>query len=327
MFKTKFEKFTKAVMKWLKKHGVDTEKYLARIMDLITDYFDETDPEWAGQCIKFELTRNFGSAKFGCIREAMEETGIDDFIDAVLDELSDLDHETYYYYNNNREQIMEFADKDADPINTAKLLVKYFSDGKDAESATADEQASNEKFKQSEEYKQYLDDLNPGDAFPYLRELRGSEKYMIQATGSDGKYATPKMPISYAISINDNDAIEKYHDNGVPLKLITGDSTDTETIDFMEQYRDEFVTDFALLTKNYDKNINDALRSMLYYVDDFIISPFDLYNLFVSKHADDEVIYSLIRNMYSDYENRMDEKISYFDVSYKDLWYFVKATF
>ena len=109
--------------------------------------------------------------------------------------------------------------------------------------------------------------------------------------------------------------------------MITGDSTDTETIDFMEQYRDEFVTDFALLTKNYDKNINDALRSMLYYVDDFIISPFDLYNLFVSKHADDEVIYSLIRNMYSDYENRMDEKISYFDVSYKDLWYFVKATF
>ena len=72
-FKTKFEKYATKVLKKLKSLGVDSERYIGKILYIITDYYDEVDTDYAAQCIKFELTRDFGREKVGLhgIRESV----------------------------------------------------------------------------------------------------------------------------------------------------------------------------------------------------------------------------------------------------------------
>lgn len=119
MFKTKFEKYKDAVLKWLEQHKVDTERYLGPILSIVTDYYDEIDPAWAAQCIKAELGYEFGSEKI--IKESVGDD-VDNFIDTVLDALSDIASDAYDYYKDHREDIVPFMEKGADAIDVANKL-------------------------------------------------------------------------------------------------------------------------------------------------------------------------------------------------------------
>lgn len=119
MFRTKFEKYKDEVLKWLKRHKVDTERYLAPITSIITDYYDEIEPAWAAQCIKAELSYEYGKEKI--IKESVGEE-VDNFIDTVLDELSDIASDAYDYYKDHREEIIPFMEKGVDAIDVANKL-------------------------------------------------------------------------------------------------------------------------------------------------------------------------------------------------------------
>lgn len=119
MFKTKFEKYKDEVLKWLKHHKVDTERFIAPILSIMTDYFDEIDPKWAAQCIKAELSYEYGANKI--IKESVGDD-VDNFIDTVLDTLNDISSESYEYYLEHRDEIIPFIEKGANPIDVANEL-------------------------------------------------------------------------------------------------------------------------------------------------------------------------------------------------------------
>lgn len=316
--KTKFEKFAGKVLSWLKSHGVETELYIGQIMDMITDYFDEIDPAYAAQCIMFELKRGWTKSKAHGIRESVEN--IDDFVDAVLDELDSTgEYEAYNYYKNHRKDITQFIDENSDPISVARELANLYE--------------ANDSYNEEEERnrQEYIDEVGededpePDENFSSLRELHHCGKEMLgKPTGADGMAATPKDPIAYAISKNDIKTLENYYTNGIPLSLITGDSDDTERIPWDSQYNDEFGGDnWRLLTCN-GHNINSALEFMLNHTPDddnilFIVPTFDLYNLFVSKWSSDEVICRLAWNFYYMNGENKDSELSYFDIPLKSL--------
>lgn len=320
--KTMFEKFTAKVIRWLKKYGVDTEKYLNSIMDIITDYFDgdeSVSPDYAAQCIKFELQRGIGKYKMHGIRESVETD--DDFIDSVLDELFEIgEDDPYNYYREHRDEVKQFINDDTDPISVAKELANLY--------------AANDSFLEDEEERQREfehecgkpEDPEPDENFDKLRKLHHSGKGLLQnPTGSDGIKAGPRDPISYAISKNDIETLESYCENGIPLSKITGDPNDTEKISWKEQYNDEFHDDYRLLTCN-NQNINSTLKFMLENNPDdieeynsFIVPMFDLYNLFISKSSDDEIIYRLAWNYYYVNGENENEELSYFDMPLKSL--------
>ena len=320
--KTMFEKFTTKVMRWLKKYGVDTEKYLNSIMDIITDYFDAdggVSPDYAAQCIKFELQRGIGKYKMHGIRESVETD--DDFVDSVLDELFEIGEDgPYNYYREHRDEVKQFIDDSADPISVAKELTNLY--------------AANDSFIEDEEERQREyehevgkpEDPEPDENFDQLRKMHHSGKELIgKPTGADGIAAGPHDPISYAISKNDVNTLESYYKNGIPLSKITGDPDDTEKISWDKQYADEFGDDYRLLTCD-GRNINSALEFMLENNPDdgseyntFIVPIFDLYNLFVSKSSDDEIIYRLLWNYYYMNGKNENDELSYFDVPLKSL--------
>lgn len=316
--KTKFEKFTDKVLAWLKDHGIDTEKYIGQILDMATDYFEDTDPYYAAQCIKYELMRGWSQMKAHGIRESVETD--DDFIDDVLDGIFDLgEDDPYNYYREHREQILPFKDDDADPISVARELVNLYDTD---ERFIKDEEESRRDY--IHEFGEPVDP-EPDENFDKLRKLHHCGKELLgKPTGADGMAATPKDPIAYAISKNDIKTLENYYTNGIPLSTITGDSDDTERIPWDSQYNDEFGGDnYRLLTCN-GHNINSALEFMLNHTPDddnilFIIPTFDLYNLFVSKWSSDEVIWRLAWNFYHMNGENEDSELSYFDMPLKSL--------
>lgn len=303
-FKTKFEKYATKVLKKLKSLGVDTERYIGKILDIITDYYDEVDIDYAAQCIKFELTRDFGREKVGLhgIRESVG-SDIDTFIDNTLDALNlQADKEIYDYYNSNRDEIAPFYNGGkTDPIDAADELIKFYNEDKNGDNGT--------------------DETN----LAKLQKLFRSGNIMKNPNSADGQWATPDYPISYAISENDVETLKDYRENGIPSSLITGDSEDIERIPFNQQVNTEFVQDYALLTKNValeGKSIDDALDFMDQFVDNFVISPYDLYNIFANKTGDDQVLYNMIIN-YND--NTTSEEADYFGVPLEDLVEFAQT--
>ena len=324
VFKTKFEKYATAVLKQLKRLGVDTEKYIGKILDIITDYYDEVDTDYAAQCIKFELTRNFGSEKVGLhgIRESVG-SDIDTFIDNVLDAL-DLQgsKEVYDYYNKNRDEIAPFYNGGkTDPIDAADELIKFFENSEEEETDTDPEAAAmrRENDKYTEDVMKTYNSQMKNPNFVKLRELHRSGDILKNPNSADGQWATPDYPISYAISENDVETLKDYLENGVPSSLVTGDEEDSERIPFEQQVNTEFVQDFTLLTKNValeGKSIDEALDFMDRNVENFIISPYDLYNIFAAKSGNDHVLYNMIIN-YD--ENTNSEEADYFEVPLEDL--------
>jgi hypothetical protein len=303
-FKTKFEKYATKVLKKLKSLGVDTERYIGKILDIITDYYDEVDTDYAAQCIKFELTRDFGREKVGLhgIRESVG-SDIDTFIDNTLDALNlQADKEIYDYYNSNRDEIAPFYNGGkTDPIDAADELIKFYNEDKNGDNGTDE------------------------TSLTKLQKLFRSGNIMKNPNSADGQWATPDYPISYAISENDVETLKDYRENGIPSSLITGDSEDTERIPFNQQINTEFVQDYALLTKNValeGKSIDDALDFMDQFVDNFVISPYDLYNIFANKTGDDQVLYNMIIN-YND--NTTSEEADYFGVPLEDLVEFAQT--
>lgn len=303
-FKTKFEKYATKVLKKLKSLGVDTERYISKILDIITDYYDEVDTDYAAQCIKFELIRDFGRKKIGLhgIRESVG-SDIDTFIDNTLDALNlQADKEIYDYYNSNRDEIAPFYNGGkTDPIDAADELIKFYNEDKNGNNGTDE------------------------TSLVKLQKLFRSGNIMKNPNSADGQWATPDYPISYAISENDVETLKDYKENGIPSSLITGDSEDTERIPFNQQINTEFVQDYALLTKNValeGKSIDDALDFMDQFVDNFVISPYDLYNIFANKTGDDQVLYNMIIN-YND--NTASEEADYFGVPLEDLVEFAQT--
>lgn len=331
--KTAFEKYTANVIHWLKKYGIDTKKHINDIMNLITDYFSNNEtsvaPDFAAQCIKFEIKRGIGSSKFHGIRESVETDN--DFIDTVLDEIFDMgENNAYNYYRNHRDLIKQFIEDGADPISVAKEIVNLYDANDDYEEDL--EQARedyNFEFGPDIEYEEDEANQNPDpDAdFVRLRELHHSGKGLYgKPTGADGQAATPKDPIAYAVSKNDIESLEKYYKYGIPLSKITGDPNDTEKISWNEQYKDEFNGDNYRLMTCDGHNITSALDFMLAHtpdIDDMNVMPFpvpvfDLYNLFVSKYVSDDLFYSLLRD-YCQINDNMDSELSYFDMPLKSL--------
>jgi len=70
------------------------------------------------------------------------------------------------------------------------------------------------------------------------------------------------------------------------------------------------------------KSIDDALDFMDQFVDNFVISPYDLYNIFANKTGDDQVLYNMIIN-YND--NTTSEEADYFGVPLEDLVEFAQT--
>lgn len=326
--KTAFEKYTAKVMHWLKKYGVDTSKNLNAIMNLITDYFSNdsstVSPDYAAQCIKFEIGRGIGNYKFHGIRESVESDA--DFVDGVLDELFDMGEDgPYNYYRNHREQIKQFIEDGADPISVAKELANLYSAN---EGFLEDEEEARQEF----EYEcGKPEDPEPDENFDKLRKLHHCGTELLgQPTSADGVAATPRDPIAYAISKNDIETLEDYYENGIPLSKITGDSDDTERIPWDKQYVDEFGGDNYRLLTCEGHNINSALEFMLEHTPDldteneedyvwFPIPVFDLYNLFVSKNSSDETIYKLLWHYYHYCGENENSELSYFDMPLKSL--------
>lgn len=296
--KTKFEKFYAKVLKGLEKSGVNIVTNLGRISDIITDYYGHTDMKYVIQCIKFELNRGFGKEKAHGIREATEadlvtefdkNEDFNEFVDQVLDELDEYGDSTVYdYYSEHRDEIGVFIDDDKEPSEVAELLSKYFN-----ETGKPDEYDSE------------------NENFETLQSLHGSDKCIKHPTGADGQWATEDFPISFAIAENDVATLEEYYENGIPSRLITDDEEDDEVIPWEQQYSQEFEQDYSLLTSKVaieHKDINDALKFMLENVDNFIVSPFDLYNLFVSSKTDDGIVNDLVQN----YAEVSDDEVQYF---------------
>ena len=327
--RTAFEKFSAKVLHWLKKYGVDTQRHIGDIMNIIGDYYnsEETDksvsPDYAAQCIKFELSRGIGKDICHGIRESVESDN--DFIDSVLDELYMLDNDTYNYYRNHRDEILQFEKEDSDPISVAKRLANLY--------ATNDSyiEEVEERRREYEHECGKPEDPEPDENFDKLRKLHHNGKELLgKPTNADGIAATPKDPIAYAISKNDIETLEDYYENGIPLSKITGDSDDIERIPWDKQYMDEFGGDNYRLMTCDGHNINSALDFMLSHTPDedaqndedyvwFPIPVFDLYNLFVSKTSSDEIIYKLLYHYYHYCGENENSELSYFDMPLKSL--------
>lgn len=297
--KTDFEKFYAKVIKELKKQGVNIVSNLGRISDIITDYYGQTDMKYIIQCIMFELKRGFGREKAVGIREATEFVPDEDpieFIDQVLDELDKYaDKETYDYYFENRDEILEYIEDNINPAEVAEILSKNFTDDKFEYTDKAD-----------------IDD----DTFEILESLYRSNAMNKRPVRNDGRFATESFPISFAISENDVDTLEDYYENGIPLSIVTGDEDDDEIIPWEEQYKMEFAYDYALLTRYVaieKDEINDALDFMLEKTNNFIVPLFDMYNLFVSSKTDTDILKELLHN-YEKVTN-MDDEYFYEDIT------------
>lgn len=273
LFKTKFEKYSSKVIKCLQKKGVDTEKYLAVIMNAVVDFFDEIDPNYAAQCIKHEIESNHLNKKCGFVREAAEfDDAKYEYIDQVLDCLDKYSEpEVYQYFSEHRDEIP--VDLQKDPMTVSEMLDNsFYNDSDEEEAATA------------------ISDLD---------DIYKSDKFITHPTGADGKWATKDFPISFAIAENDVATLEEYFETGIPARLLSDDEEDEEVISWEEQYSQEFERDYSLLTSKVaieHNDINDSLRFMLEKVEDFIVSPFDLYNLFASSKTDDMLLKELADN-------------------------------
>lgn len=320
--KTEFEKFYARVLKGLEKSGVNIISNLGRISDIVTDYYGQTDMKYVIQCIKFELDRGFGKEKVPGIREATEadlvtefdkNEDFDEFVDQVLDELDKYSDATVYdYYSEHRDEIGEFMDDDKDPSEVAELLSKYFNETGKPDEYDPEHEAYLKDIRDYEDSKMNAYNIaSENENFEILQSLHGSDKCIKRPTGADGQWATEDFPISFAIAENDVATLEEYFENGIPSRLITGDEEDEEVIPWDQQYSQEFEQDYSLLTSKVaieHKDINDALKFMIENVDNFIVSPFDLYNLFVSSTSDDGVVNDLAQN----YADVSDDEVQYF---------------
>jgi hypothetical protein len=232
-----------------------------------------------------------------------------------------LDNDTYNYYRNHRDEILQFEKEDSDPISVAKRLTNLYATN-DSYLDDVEEARREYEWECGEP-----EDPEPDKNFDKLRKLHHCGKELHGTpTGADGIAATPKDPIAYAISKNDIATLESYYKNGIPLSKITGDSEDTECIPWDDQFMDEFSGDnYRLLTCD-GHNINSALEFILSHCPDkgddcefFPIPVFDLYNLFVSKTSSDETIFKLLLDYYHYTGENKDSELSYFDMPLRSL--------
>lgn len=171
MFKTRFEKYKDEVLKWLKNHKVDTERFLAPIVSIITDYYDDIDAKWAAQCIKAELGYQFGADKI--LKESVGDD-VDNFIDTVLDALADIASDAYDYYKDHREDIVPFMEKNADPIDVANELDDMYK--------------ANDKYE--DDVEQSRRDTEAEDIYPWTDE--DYENYWLDDNGYVDTSNNPK---------------------------------------------------------------------------------------------------------------------------------------
>lgn len=339
--KTKFERFFAKVVNSLKNMGVDITANMGRIGDIITDYYGQTDIKYVAQCIKFELDRGFTSgaeSKIFGIRESAETDAIadydenedsDEFVDQVLDEIDKFgETEVYDYYSEHRNELARFSKYDKDPTELAKFLIQNFDEDGEGDYDPEYEAYLRDAEEYEEERGRAYNKTSSKSGMAELQKLHGSNKLLTHPTGADGQWATESFPISWAISENDVATLYEYFDNGIPSRLISGDDEDDEVIPWEEQYSQEFEQDYALLTRKVaieHSNINDALKFMLENVDKFILSPYDLYNIFVSSKSNDNLLREFILNYEASIpESELKDPLSYFEpASILDLEAFV----
>lgn len=241
-----------------------------------------------------------------------------EYVDQVLDELDKYGSpKVYDYYSEHRDELAGFMKDNMDPQEVAEELTEYFDETGEPEYDPEHEAylRDEEEYEAERGAAYNKTALIPG--MDELQKLHGSDKMLTHPTGADGQWATESFPISYAISENDVGTLYEYLDNGIPSRIITGDDEDEEVIPWEEQYSQEFEQDYALLTRKVaieHKDINDALKFMLENVDNFILSPYDLYNIFTSSKSNDNLLCELIMNYKASItESELDEPLSYFD--------------
>lgn len=340
--KTDFEKFYAKVIKGLKKAGVDIQANLGRIGDIMTDFYDRrnTDMRYIIQCIKFELERGWGKEKLPGIRESAETDFITEydkneevqaFVDQVLDALDKYGtSKVYDYYTNHRNEIAAFMDDDMAPEDAAAELTEYFEENGEPEYDPEAEDYHREEKEYMDDKMSHYNDAMDIKAVKELQKLHGTDDFLTHPTGADGQWATEEYPISWAISENDVATLEEYFENGIPSRLISGDEEDEEVIPWEQQYSQEFEQDYSLLTRKVaieGESIDDAIKFMCQNVENFIVSPYDLYNLFVSSKSGDDCLHELVNN-YAETMSSSDriKPVSYFgdNISIDDICIFVE---